>query len=302
MRFGIMAMQIDALVPAGISPQNAMAQIAAFDHAGHVRRLAARGFNPIELGGDMVLFFPHAFATPAIEHLAGLRSETGLGYTVHLPLWSVEPSTPLTPVRQGSVRAVVDSIRATLPLEPEVYVLHSTGALAAEFYRMRIPELARGLALRQFQNGARESIKTILAETGLPSRKLAIETIEFPFEMTLELAEELDLSICFDTGHVLVGFSGPVGLFDALERCLPRLGEVHLHDGPWQGPEMRIGYGKDHQPLGAGDLDLPRFLDRLAAAHYTGPLVFELRTEEALASLDLIRSLRPDALQPPTST
>jgi len=166
----------------------------------------------------------------------------------------------------------------------------------AEFYRMRLPDLARSLILKQFQNGARESLKTILAETGIRTRQLAIETIEFPFDLTLELAEELDLSICFDTGHVLVGFSGPVDLFDALERCLPRLGEVHLHDGPWQGPERRIGYGNDHQPLGKGDLDVARFLDRLLTAGFHGPLVFELQVEEALASLDVIRSVRPNVL------
>jgi sugar phosphate isomerase/epimerase len=95
---------------------------------------------------------------------------------------------------------------------------------------------------------------------------------------------------------VLVGFSGPVDLFDALERCLPRLAEVHLHDGPWQGPEMRIGYGKDHQPLGAGDLDVARFLDRLSTAGFSGPFVLELQVEQALASLDVIRSLRPNVL------
>lgn len=161
---------------------------------------------------------------------------------------------------------------------------------------MRLPDLARSLILKQLQNGARESLKTILAETGIRTRQLAIETIEFPFDLTLELADELDLSICLDTGHLLVGFSGPVDLFDALERCLPRLGEVHLHDGPWQGPERRIGYGKDHQPLGKGDLNVARFLDRLLTAGFSGPLVFELQVEEARASLDVIRSLRPDVL------
>ena len=88
-------------------------------------------------------------------------------YTLHLPLWSVEPSTPLNPVRNGSVAAIVQTIQATLPLEPEVYVLHATGALAAEFYNMKISEMARMLILRQFQNGARESIQSILAQTGL---------------------------------------------------------------------------------------------------------------------------------------
>ena len=76
------------------------------------------------------------YSPASVEKLAALKAG-GLTYTVHLPLWSVEPSTPLTPVRQGSVEAVVQIIRATLPIEPEVYVLHATGALAAEFYNMR---------------------------------------------------------------------------------------------------------------------------------------------------------------------
>jgi len=296
MRFGIITMQREALIPSGMSQEEAMAYIASLDHADLARRLFSRGFNPIELGGDMALFLPQTMAPPTIERLAEFKEESGVSYTVHLPLWSVEPSTPLAPVREGSVRALIHTIQSTLVLEPEVYVLHATGALAAEFYRMNLPDLAKGLIMRQFQSNALESLRTILAETGIPSRKLAVETVEFPFDLTLEMAEELDLSICLDTGHVLVGFSGPVDLFEALERSLPRLGEIHLHDGPWQGPERNIGYGKDHQPLGTGDLDVARLLDRLAEVNFTGPIIFELTVEQSLASLEVIRSLRPEVL------
>ncbi|MEW5869362.1 MAG: cobamide remodeling phosphodiesterase CbiR [Chloroflexota bacterium] len=294
MRFGIMAMQIDALIPPaaqGLPPQDMLASVLSFSHAGLVRGLFAAGFNPIELGGDLGMLLPTAFSPPAIDELAALKDELGMRYTVHLPLWSVEPSTLLEPVRQGSVQAIVDVISATRPLKPEVYVLHATGALAAEFYRMRLPEAVRALLLGQFQARARQSIQAILQQTGLPSRQLAIETIEFPFDLTLELAEALDLSICLDTGHVLVGFSGPVELFEALERCLPRLAEVHLHDGPWQGPEMHIGYGKDHQPLGRGDLDVARFLARLQEAGFGGPIIFELSLPQAQDSLNTIHQI-----------
>lgn len=296
MRFGIMAMQMNALIPADFTPNQVIEHIAGFDHADLVAGLADQGFNLVELGGDLALFLPQTYAPPAIERLAELKAERGLSYTVHLPLWSVEPSTPLQPVREGSVQALVEAIQATISLDPEAYVLHATGALAAEFYRMRLPELARTMILRQFQNGARQSLQRIIAETGLSSRRLAIETIEFPFDLTLELANELDLSICLDTGHVLVGFSGPVDLYEALELCLPRLREVHLHDGPWQGPEQKIGYGQDHRILGRGDLDIPRFLDRLAQVNFAGPIIFELLVEEALASLDEIRRIRPNLI------
>jgi sugar phosphate isomerase/epimerase len=292
MRFGIMAMQIGSLIPSGLSPENAAATIGDFDHAALVGELASLGFRPIELGGDLVLFMPHTYAPPAIEQLGALKQAEGLSYTVHLPLWSVEPSTPLTPVREGSVRALVDCIQATKSLQPEAYVLHATGALAAEFYRMRLPETARALLLRQFQAGAAESIRAILSETGIPSRQLAIETIEFPFELTMELAEMLDLSLCLDIGHVLAGFCGPVELFDALEQMLPRLVEIHLHDAPWQGEEQVIGYGTDHRALGKGDLDVGRLLDRLEEVGFDGPIIFELTVGEALESLDAIRRIR----------
>jgi len=298
MRFGIITMQRESLVPVGGSTEEALTYIATLDHADLVRQLSSHGFNPIELSGDMALFLPQSFSPPTIERLVRLKRGSGVGYTVHLPLWSVEPSTPLSSVRQGSVRAVIDTILRTLCLEPEVYVLHATGALAAEFYQMELPDLAKGLILRQFQRNASESLRTILTETGIRSRTLAIETIEFPFDLTLELAERLDLSICLDTGHVLAGFSGPIGLAEALDRCLPRLAEIHLHDGPWQGPDHNIAYGRDHKPLGTGDLDVRDLLDRLVEAKFEGPIIFELTVQEALASLEVIRSIRPEILAP----
>ena len=296
MRFGIMTMQMNALIPPGIAPQGLMAHLAGFDHAALARSLVGAGFSVLELSGDLSLFFPDSFGPASVERLAALKAETGVGYTVHLPLWSVEPSTPLEPVRAGSVEAVAQVARAALPLEPEAYVLHATGSLAAEFYTMHLPDAAKAYLMRQFQAQARRSVEALLSETGLPSRALAIETVGFPFELTLELAETLDLSMCLDTGHVLAGFSGPVGLLEALDRCLPRLAEIHLHDAPWQGPERKVVYGKDHQALGEGDLDVARFIDRLVEAGYDGPIILEVTVAEAQRSLDVIRAVRPEAL------
>jgi len=292
MRFGIMAMQLEALVPQGIPAEQIMAGLMNFDHAGLAKNLFEYGFNPVELGGDLGMFLPNVYSPESVGRLAALRSDE-LSYTLHLPLWSVEASTPLPPVRKGSVEAIVQMIQATTPLEPEVCVLHATGALAAEFYNMKISELARSLILRQFQAGARASLRTILAETSLPSRRLAIETIEFPLDLTLELAEEFDLSICLDTGHVLAGFPGWFDFFEVVEKLLPRLAEVHLHDCRKMPPGVR-GYGEDHKPLGEGDLELGRFLDRLAAANFGGPLVFELNVDEAVKSLEVVRTIRPN--------
>jgi sugar phosphate isomerase/epimerase len=296
MQFGINTLQREVLFPPGLSPEEAFANVASLDHASLAKDFYAQGFHVIEVSGDMAVFLPHTLAPPAIDRLAALKADTGLTFTVHLPLWSVEPSTPLQAVREGSVRALLEAIQATLPLEPVVYVLHATGALAAEFYRMDLPKLVKMLILRQFQSNARETIQTLLRETGIPSRRIAIETIEFPFDLTLELAEELDLSLCLDTGHVLAGFPGPLELMDALEHCLPRLAEIHLHDAPWQSPGQEIRYGLDHRPLGTGDLDTACLLDRLVEAEFAGPVIFELTLNEALASLAVIRAIRPGVI------
>ncbi|MFZ6030249.1 MAG: cobamide remodeling phosphodiesterase CbiR [Chloroflexota bacterium] len=289
MRYGIMSMQIDSIIPPGTPAEAILPHLARLDYAGLVKGLYGQGFNPIELGGDLGMFAPTAYSPETVSSLKALKSQ-GVGYTVHLPLWSVEPSTPLTPVRHGSVAAMADIIRATQPLEPENYVLHATGALAAEFTNKKFPEAVRAALLRQFQSGARESIQTLLAETGIASRKLAVETIEFPLDLTLALAEELDLSICLDTGHVLAGFPGWFDFFDVVERCLPRLAEVHLHDSRRMPPGQR-GYGEDHKPLGKGDLDLKRLLGRLESAQFGGPLIFELNVTEAVESLKVVHAI-----------
>jgi len=270
-----------------------------FDHSALIRKLHGNGFNPIELGGDLGMFLPQSYSPETIQKLADLKKEIGVTYTCHLPLWSVEPSTPLTPVRRGSAQAIIDTIKATQPLDIESYVLHATGALAAEFYQMRLPEIGKSIILRQFQTGALETIQNVLRETGIPATKMAVETIEFPFELTLEIAEQAGTSICLDVGHVLVGFSGQVEVFDVLEKVLPRLGEVHLHDGPYQGngADRKIGYGRDHSVLGTGDLDVARLLKRLKEAKPDVPIIFELTLEEALESLQYIRKVAPDILQ-----
>ncbi len=294
MDFGIMTLQLSSLLPAAASAVEMMGSLAGFDHARLVKSLFDQGFNPIELSGDLNLFLPQAYSPEAIINLAALK-EQGLRYSVHIPLWSLELATPLAPVREGSTQAVIDCIRATWPLEPEAYVLHATGPLAAEFYNMKLPEMAHGLLLRQFQTAAKTSITEILKETGIPSRKIAIETIEFPLDLTLEMAEELDLSVCLDVGHVLAGFCGWYDFWEVFDKILPRLAEVHLHDCK-QMPEGIRGYGEDHHALGTGDLDVVQLLERLEKNNFQRPIIFELTVLEALASIKRIKEIAPQYL------
>lgn len=293
-RYGITSLHLDTLASgaypdAGAGTADDFSSLFSFNHTDRVRFLAQQGFSYIELNADVGAVLPHTLSASAIEVLAQIKTDYGITYTVHLPILSLEPASPVSAVRRGAAQATIETIKATLPLAPEVYVYHATNDLAARVSRMPVPDMAQIFIQRALQNYARESAEMILAETGIPSRQLAIETIQFPFELTLELAETLDTSVCFDTAHVLVGYSGPVELFDAFEQAAPRIREVHLNDGPWQGPEHVIQHGKDHLPLGKGDLDIARFAERLCAMSFDGPVVFELTLKDALSSLEVMK-------------
>jgi sugar phosphate isomerase/epimerase len=301
LRFGIEQMQPSLLI------QQARHVMASTEHpnvgsvdvdvAAQVAHLADLGFHLIELNPDLAIFFPRCYDLATIRRLGALKEQRQLSYTVHLPLWSIEPSTPVQAVRQGSVDTLVDAVLRLAPLEPEVYVMHATGPLAAEFTRMKAVDPMRPLVLSLFAAQARRSIEELLERTGLDSRLVALETVEFPFDLTLQLAEALDLSICLDTGHILAGYTSGVSLLEALQRTRPRLAEIHLHDGyrrELAGGDVSVG---DHLPLGAGDLPLESFLDQVVESGFSGPTILELSLEEAQVSLEAVGTLRPGLLQ-----
>ncbi|MHB1007183.1 MAG: cobamide remodeling phosphodiesterase CbiR [Chloroflexota bacterium] len=298
MRFGIMSMQLGLILPrdASASPDALRGQVAAFDIAGLVGRLAEAGFQTIELNTELERFLPGCYDDAAIARLAALKAQRGLTYTVHLPLWAVEPSTSDPNVRAASVATLVDAIKRTQSLAPEVYVLHNTGAFAAEVARMTLPEVARQVVLGGFREQARISLSEILARTGIASRRLALENVEFPQTVPLALAEEFDCSLCLDTGHLLAGFNGDQPFADGVEWAVPRLAEIHLHDAYRRaGAEGSLAVA-DHLPLGAGDLPLTWLLDRLEAARFAGPLVLELGVTDALTSLARVKATRPEVV------
>jgi len=260
------------------------------DVATLVERIASYGFKLIELNPDLNIFFPNSFNVPAVRRLRELKDSLRLSYTVHLPLWSLEPASPVEWVRRAAVEAMVDAVLSLSALEPEVYVLHATGSLATEFFISdTIPPEARPVMMAGFQRYAARSIEELLNRTQLPPRAIAIETIQFPLDLTLALAEEFDLSVCFDTGHVFSRQPGPVDFDETLQKCLPRLAEVHLHDA-WYRPQPNgPARWADHLPLGEGEIPLESFLKTIRDAGFNGPVVFELTIQEALQSLKVIQ-------------
>jgi len=288
MRFGVHLFQLSDLIPPDSSRREVAARLLKYSPAKTVNSFYDAGFQLAEISTDLAVFLPNALTKKSISKLKDLKNQKGITYTTHLPLWSIELASPHESVRRGSVDATIKAINSVKVLDPEVYVVHATGALAAEFYSMHVNQLAKDYTLNLFKEKAIISLSEILDETEIPSRKLAVETINFPLKETLEIAEELDLSICFDVGHVLAGFCGNTEFFKALELCLPRIAEFHLHDSPMMGPDGIPKYDQDHIALGLGDLDVKNLFDIISKSQFDGPIIYELTLSEAVASNELL--------------
>ncbi|MFX0184327.1 MAG: TIM barrel protein, partial [Candidatus Hodarchaeota archaeon] len=177
-------------------------------------------------------------------------------------------------------------------LNPICWIIHATGSLIAELSRLDLPSFPKKFMISRFSSVALESIEKILDQTNIPSRKLAVENVEFPFRAMEDVLETLDLSICFDTGHLIAGFSGEWenGEKEFFESYQDRIVELHLHDA------FRNS-GKDgHKPLGKCDLRVRELLITLLDKQFSGPIVFELTLEGVRESMNFIRLNVPEAL------
>jgi sugar phosphate isomerase/epimerase len=263
-----------------------------------VKRCIEKGFRVIELGLDLGYVIPGSINKKSIEELIKIKNEEKISYTVHLPLWSLEPASPNEFIRKASVDVLADAVKFCEPLDPEVYVVHATGALAAEFSRLEVAEFYREFIGSQMANIAEKSILELLSKTNLEPRRLAIETVVFPFKFMRRIVDQHDLSICFDTGHLLAGYPGIYPFMEFLEENFDRMADIHLHDGYREEKENGLTVVKDHLPLGKGKLPTADMLDFLHRNKYSHPLVFELTAVEATQSLKVINNLYPKALEP----
>jgi len=291
MRFGVMPLDFGSIMNAVI--RGGTLDLSRFSFPEIVRHAVKRGFHHIEITLDLGYVIPGSLNETVVDELAKIGREEGVSYSVHLPLWSIEPASPNEYIRRASTESLINSIELAKPLQPESYVYHSTGALAAEFSRLSLPPIHRDLVNRGMASHSDRSVEELLSRTGIPPGKLALENVEFPFGLTRETVDRFDLSICFDTGHLLAGYCGEIPFMEFLERHFDRIVELHLHDGFHREAEQQV-VRRDHLALGTGDLPITDLLGFLEGEGFDGPLVFELAFDETTKSLETIRRLCPN--------
>lgn len=294
MRFGIVAIEfIPALkrIIAGGAPDFSRINMVEI-----VRETAAIEYiQVIEMPMEIEHMVPGSLTPEVISKLAELKDELGISYTTHLPFWSVEASSFNDFIRSASVDSMVHSIKLAEELEPEAHVLHSTGALPVAYAKQGFSESVDLVVRGYMTSFVMKSIEEIVSKSEVDPRRLAIENVEFPFEFTRDVVDELDTSICFDTGHLLTKMSGDEPLSEFYKRHRDRITEIHLNDGVAEKNEA--GGHQDHLVLGKGEMPIRDFLLELVNDKFEGPLILEMPTEEAIESLNTISNLVPEALQ-----
>ncbi|MFW9811326.1 MAG: cobamide remodeling phosphodiesterase CbiR [Candidatus Thorarchaeota archaeon] len=296
LRFGITALEFYDVARRVII--DGVPNFSRLDVAEIVREAVSDGFSIIELSMDVKHIIPGSLTEDSISRLVDLAEELGHSYTVHLPFWSVELASFNEHIRKGGVDSTIDAIELARPLEPEAYVLHTTGELAAYFSGLPYGLDTIRLISTLLAGYAAASIEDIISRSEINPRKLAIENVIFPFDVMRDLIDDLDTSICFDIAHLLSRMSGTESVMDFYNSHKDRITEIHLQDATYKEYEDAV-VREDHVPLGRGIMDetvLREFLLDLVKDKFDGPVIFELTRDEAKESLNLIRNVVPESL------
>ncbi len=262
-----------------------------------VREAMLDSYSVIEITMDAKYIVPGSITPESINQLLDLKEELGHSYTVHLPFWSLELATFNEHVRKGSVDSIIEAIELAKPLQPEVYVLHASGDMAAYFSNQNYDSNLIRLIRQLLAGFAAASVEDIVSRTEINPRELAIENVDFPYYILRELIDDFDTSICFDTAHLLAQMSGTESMMDFYATHKDRIAEIHLQDAAKEGDDTVVN--EDHVALGRGIMGaklLREFLLELVKDNFDRPIIFELSMDEARESLDFIRKVVPELL------
>ncbi len=195
-----------------------------------------------------------------INRLIELSLFHRVGFNIHLPI-DISLGDENEKVRASGISTVRRVIQKTLCLNPSFYVLHLD------------PRNKNGqeeMDIEVWRNDLAECLQEILYD-GMDSKRMAIETLGYPFEWIEDIVSEFGLSICLDIGHIL---NHGYDLGHYLKTYLPRTSIIHLHG---------VHNGLDHlgiETLSEPDLDLVLS----ALRHYHGIVSIEVFSINELKS------------------
>ncbi|MFZ3045307.1 MAG: sugar phosphate isomerase/epimerase family protein [Desulfatirhabdiaceae bacterium] len=232
------------------------------------KKIAALGFNGVEIMCDRPHLYPPDYSSPDISRLIRCLKETGLKVTnlnsftlfavgdTYLPSW-IEPEKARRNIR---IQHTLDCLNLARDLGCTNISIPPGGPLE---------NMDRNEAFRLFYEGLDQVIPT--AES-LKIRLLIEPEPNLLLERTREFQEFIKpiqspwVGLNFDIGHFFCAGENPS---DAFETLFHLIGHVHIED---------IAGTRVHQHLiaGLGVIDFPEIFQRMTALNYAGDISLEL--------------------------
>ena len=149
-----------------------------------------------------------------IAELSQLAREYDLTYNIHLPT-DVSISAAQPEKQQQAVNTVLSVMDRVSPLHPTAYSLH-------------IPYSQKSFdpdSVKRWQRCVFKNLEKILAG-GIAAESIAVETLDYRFDLLDGIIADFDLSICLDFGHLIVHGYDLNALFN---KYVDRTSIIHLH-------------------------------------------------------------------------
>lgn len=223
---------------------------------------------------ELVLFESHEISNipdfETVKMLRDIADENNLTYTVHLPLDACLGCSDET-LRQTSVIKCLRIIERMEFVKPFAYVVHFHGD-----QRGSPPSLNLNRWINQHKRSMEELLKYVLLD------RMAVETLDYPYEIIEPILSEYALGTCLDIGHILrCGY--PLERY--IELYLTRSRVIHLHGVLEQ---------KDHLDISHLDGETLRYLLEKFCSDATSSdriLTLEIFSEmEFCKSMDILRA------------
>lgn len=217
--------------------------------------------------------FPDSFPSATeIETLRHISETHGLTYNIHLPT-DISLGAPSRVQQEITVDALKKAVALSESLCPSTYTLH-----------LAFDEASREKATLQAWQARIIGQLGKLLSWGIPSGKISIETLDYPFDWVADIITDLNLGICMDVGHLIVHGKDSADFYN---RFQSRIDIIHLHGV--QGQTDHLLLSPSTMPQKKTIIDILTSFDKTLSLE-----VFSYR--DLSASLNWINSLNLSSL------
>jgi len=127
-----------------------------------------------------------------IAELSRLAEEYQLSYNIHLPT-----DVSISDLQPEKQQQAVDTL---------IGVIDLASALAPTAYTLHIPYNYKSYdhdTVKRWQGRVLKNLEKILA-AGIAAESIAVETLDYRFDLLNDIIAELNLNVCLDIGHLIV--------------------------------------------------------------------------------------------------